>query len=163
MKNRINRIEVHPGARRTFESPIEGSRGGWRTEHVKMKVMNDERTRKSQHSDDNGPQMTWFLGGGHTTGMWDLSFPAREQTCASTLGAWSLNHWATREVPVVPKWDKNETKRGRDNWTKIVEIKLSELQKKWTTSAQSTSQTQEKRQGKVHSQIKYSSSQDCQN
>ena len=63
----------------------------------------------------------------------------------------------------MPKWDKNETKRGRDNWTKIVEIKLSELQKKWTTSAQSTLQTQEKRQGKVHNQIKYSSSQDCQN
>ena len=99
------------------------------------------------------------FSGGHTPGMWDLSSPAREQTCVSTLGAWSLNHWTTREVPRVPKWDKNETKSRRDVWTKIVEIKLSELQKKWTMSAQSTSQTQ----GKAHNQIKYSSSQDCQN
>ena len=66
MKNRMNTIEVHQGARRTYEFPIEGSRGGWRTEHVKMKGMNDEGARKSQHSDDNSPQMTCFLGGGAT-------------------------------------------------------------------------------------------------
>ena len=60
---------------------------------MKMKGMNDEGARKSQHSDDNSPQMTCFLGvGRHTTGMWDLSSLAREQTCASTLGAGSLNH-----------------------------------------------------------------------
>ena len=30
--------------------------------------------------------------------MWDLSYPGIEST-PPTLGAWSLNHWTTREVP----------------------------------------------------------------
>ena len=32
-------------------------------------------------------------------GMQDLSSPARDQTRAPAVGAWSLNHWTTREVP----------------------------------------------------------------
>ena len=31
--------------------------------------------------------------------MWDLSFPASNQTHAPCIGTWSVNHWATREVP----------------------------------------------------------------
>ena len=32
-------------------------------------------------------------------GMWDLSSPTRDRTCALALEAWSLNHWTAREVP----------------------------------------------------------------
>ena len=32
-------------------------------------------------------------------GMWDLSFPTRDQACASYIGRQSLNHWTTRKVP----------------------------------------------------------------
>ena len=32
-------------------------------------------------------------------GMSDLSFPTRDQACASYIGRQSLNHWATRKVP----------------------------------------------------------------
>ena len=33
-------------------------------------------------------------------GTWHLSFPTRDQTCTPCIGWWwSLNHWATREVP----------------------------------------------------------------
>ena len=31
--------------------------------------------------------------------LWGLSSLTRDRTCAPTLGAWSPNHWATREVP----------------------------------------------------------------
>ena len=33
-------------------------------------------------------------------GTWNLSSPARDQTRAPpVLGAWSLSHWTTREIP----------------------------------------------------------------
>ena len=32
-------------------------------------------------------------------GMWDLSSPPRDLTCAPVGEAWSLNHWTSREVP----------------------------------------------------------------
>ena len=32
--------------------------------------------------------------------MWDLGFPAKDQTHTPCIGRWSLNHWTTREVPV---------------------------------------------------------------
>ena len=35
-------------------------------------------------------------------GMWDLSSPARDWTHAPCIGALSLNHWTTREVPFYP-------------------------------------------------------------
>ena len=35
-----------------------------------------------------------------TQGMWDLSFPTRDQTCKPCTGKWSLNHWTTRKVPL---------------------------------------------------------------
>ena len=31
--------------------------------------------------------------------MWDVSSPARDQTCVPCLAKWILNHWTTREVP----------------------------------------------------------------
>ena len=31
--------------------------------------------------------------------LWGLSSLTRDRTCAPTLGVWSPNHWATREVP----------------------------------------------------------------
>ena len=34
------------------------------------------------------------------TGMWDLSFPTRNQTCTPCIGRQSLNQYTTREVPV---------------------------------------------------------------
>ena len=34
-------------------------------------------------------------------GMWDLSFLTRGQTHIPYSGRWSLNHWATREVPRI--------------------------------------------------------------
>ena len=33
--------------------------------------------------------------------MWDPSFQTRDQTPASALGAWSLNHWTIMEVPQI--------------------------------------------------------------
>ena len=39
---------------------------------------------------------TWTL---MPRGMWDLSSPARDQTCVSWIGRQILNHWTTREVP----------------------------------------------------------------
>ena len=32
-------------------------------------------------------------------GLWDLSFPTRDQTCILCTGRWILNHSTTREVP----------------------------------------------------------------
>ena len=33
-------------------------------------------------------------------GMWDLSSPTRDRTCAPpAVEVWSPNHWTTREVP----------------------------------------------------------------
>ena len=34
-------------------------------------------------------------------GMWDLSFPTRDQTGAQCSGEESLNHWTTKEVPAA--------------------------------------------------------------
>ena len=34
-------------------------------------------------------------------GMWDLIFPIRDQTNTLCTGRQSLNHWTTREVPMV--------------------------------------------------------------
>ena len=33
--------------------------------------------------------------------MWDLSFQTRDQTHAPAMEALSLNHWATRELPMT--------------------------------------------------------------
>ena len=33
--------------------------------------------------------------------MWDLSSPARDQTCTPYIGKQILNHWTTREVPFL--------------------------------------------------------------
>ena len=35
--------------------------------------------------------------------MWDLCSLTRDQTCVPALEVWSLNHWITREVPVLEK------------------------------------------------------------
>ena len=35
-------------------------------------------------------------------GMWDLSPPTRDRTLTPCIGKQSLNHWTTREVPVLP-------------------------------------------------------------
>ena len=43
-------------------------------------------------------------------GMWDLGSSARNWTCMSCIGRWSLNPWTTREVPhpnyfwISPVW-----------------------------------------------------------
>ena len=41
--------------------------------------------------------MFCFFG---ATGMWDLSFQTRDQTCTPCIGMQSLNHCTTREVPI---------------------------------------------------------------
>ena len=33
--------------------------------------------------------------------MWHLSSPTRDRTFIPCIGRWILNHWATREVPVI--------------------------------------------------------------
>ena len=33
-------------------------------------------------------------------GMWDLRSPTRDCAWSPCIGRWSLNHWATREVPI---------------------------------------------------------------
>ena len=33
--------------------------------------------------------------------MWHLSSPTRDWTCAPSLEAWTLNHWLTKEVPLL--------------------------------------------------------------
>ena len=33
--------------------------------------------------------------------MWDLSFPTRNRTHTPCTGRWNLNHWTTREVPII--------------------------------------------------------------
>ena len=33
-------------------------------------------------------------------GMWDLSSPTRDRTCALCVGSAGLNHWTAREVPM---------------------------------------------------------------
>ena len=35
--------------------------------------------------------------------MWDLSSPTRDQTCISCIARQILNHWTTREVPILLK------------------------------------------------------------
>ena len=35
------------------------------------------------------------------SGMWDLSSPTRDRTHVPCFGRWILNHWTTREVPIV--------------------------------------------------------------
>ena len=37
-------------------------------------------------------------------GMWDLISPPRDQTCTAYTGRWGLNHWTTREVPLMVFW-----------------------------------------------------------
>ena len=34
-------------------------------------------------------------------GMWGLSSPPRDGTCAAAVEVHSLNHWTTREIPAV--------------------------------------------------------------
>ena len=34
-------------------------------------------------------------------GLWDLSSLTRDQICTLPIGRQSLNHWTTREVPLV--------------------------------------------------------------
>ena len=48
-------------------------------------------------------------------GMWDLVPLTRDQTSFSVLGAQSLSHWTTREVPLLPflNW---ETPKGLQSW-----------------------------------------------
>ena len=38
---------------------------------------------------------------GSLEGIWDLSFPTRDQTCTPWLKARNLNHWTAREVPIL--------------------------------------------------------------
>ena len=33
--------------------------------------------------------------------MWDLSFPARDEPEPPAVETWSLNHWTTREDPII--------------------------------------------------------------
>ena len=42
--------------------------------------------------------MFWFFW---PWGMWDLSSSTRDWTHISCFGRWRLNHWTTKEVPVV--------------------------------------------------------------
>ena len=35
-------------------------------------------------------------------GMWDLSFPTRDQTCTPCMGRQNVNHWITGEVHWLP-------------------------------------------------------------
>ena len=48
-------------------------------------------------------------------GMWDLVPLTRDRTSFSVLGAQSLSHWTTREVPLLPflNW---ETPKGLQSW-----------------------------------------------
>ena len=34
-------------------------------------------------------------------GVWDLSSRARDQTHVCFIGRWNLNHWTTREIPLL--------------------------------------------------------------
>ena len=42
--------------------------------------------------------MVWFFG---KSGIWDLNSPARDWTYTLYIGKQSLNHWTTREVPIL--------------------------------------------------------------
>ena len=36
------------------------------------------------------------------SGMWDLSSPTSDRTCAPSIGRQGLNHWVGKEVPPIP-------------------------------------------------------------
>ena len=42
--------------------------------------------------------MVWYSGPG---GMWDLTSLTKDRTSTPCVGKRSLNHWTTREVPVI--------------------------------------------------------------
>ena len=42
--------------------------------------------------------MLWFFGG---WGMWDLGSPTKNWIHTPCTGRWNLNHWTTREFPLV--------------------------------------------------------------
>ena len=46
--------------------------------------------------------------------MWDLSSLTRHQNHAPALGAWSLNHWITKEAPLflILSWNVCHDKKG---------------------------------------------------
>ena len=50
-------------------------------------------------------------------GMWDPSFPTRDQTPSPCIGKWSLNHWTTKEIPPwsFVKWT-DEARKTRKVW-----------------------------------------------
>ena len=50
------------------------------------------------------PCLSFFFFLATPQGMWDLSFPERDQTLALALEAPRLNHWTARESPVFPSW-----------------------------------------------------------
>ena len=45
-----------------------------------------------------------------SSGMWDLSFQTRDQICIPCTGRQIINHWMTRDVPVLLfwKWDHSQ-------------------------------------------------------
>ena len=59
-------------------------------------------------------------------GMWDLSSPTRDQTRVPCIGRWILNHWTTREVPLIYFFNANQLCIPRINST-YVQIQFADI------------------------------------
>ena len=51
--------------------------------------------------------------------MWDVARPPGTEPRPPALGAWSLSHWTTREVPVVTVFKKKKQNWRLDRWILI--------------------------------------------
>ena len=70
------------------------------TNKISLKITFTIKTTFSEQT--NKKKQLFFLAAPH--GMWDLSFPTRIKPVPPAVGAWSLNHWTTRELPRANKF-----------------------------------------------------------
>ena len=78
---------------------------------------------------------------GLSCGMWDLSSLTRDQTVAPAMGAWSLNHWITREVPnqcLFPKKRKCLSNLYKNDFLFILHLNIAFLSIMLVTSSQAS-------------------------
>ena len=60
--------------------------------------------------------------------LWDLSSSTRDQTHVLCVGRWSLHHWASWEVHVVPLQIEHQRSNPWNKYDKLTFIKTSALQ-----------------------------------